>query len=109
MFGNNRIRVCIRELVCHCVHYSIYIEVYSSCVQQHNTNDVADRFPLYNIGALCCSSTIVQCGFFATMRGKMIQKGYNSSPTPIKHPWCLAALDPYKRHSFICLQGFFSF
>lgn len=38
----------------------------------------------------------------------MILKGCDSSSTTAKYPLCLAALDPYKRHSFLCLQGFFS-
>lgn len=61
------------------------------------------RIGFHYMGAFYGSSTTVFClffvfVFFATMRGKMILKGCNSSATPAKHPWCLAALDPYKRH-----------
>ena len=99
MFGNNRLGGYTQAYVCQRVHFSIYIEVYSSCVQLNNTNNVSDRFLLYwSFVWLFCYSVNVFFFFFCNNEGKMILKGSNSSPTPAKHPWCLAALDPYKRH-----------
>lgn len=102
IFGGNRKSVYVSVRVSLCAIFYLYRRVRLLCWVKQYKQCVRKVCIIQQL----CVAPLLLC-IFDTMRGKMMPKGCNSSATPAKRPLCVAALDPYKRHQFLCLQGFF--